>query len=644
MKIHALSASNFMSFQTLNFSVPDTGLHFVGGEVRGQSVFNSNGAGKSALFEALCFGLYGKTIRNAGKDDIINRKTGKDCVVAVELESDGHEYSVFRFRGDSDNANELRLMKGEQDITAGNMNATQDMLNQILGMNWLVFSNAVVFGEKARRFTQAKDSEKKEIFDEILMLHQYQLAQHAVKGDVKALQTNLDKHKQDVDLILVSLGQYKDSYTEEEGRLAEAKEKSKEFDAQIEALIAEIKEAEEGVEGAEKELLVLEKDKQTMIEGNDELYKAVTELTEEKNVQVSEARGIEDQARVELRHYSGKYSEVTGFLEGKALPVGQRCPKCKHLITEESEEDVRKHFMEEKRLLKTKMDEFRPVVEEAEEHRRSTEEEFDKKIEEATALRHDYDIQMVKMEDRLAGARGYTQQANSLIASKKQSISVLQESATKDTKSIEVRMEDILKKMEPLQEKLLGSEKSILEIEGEMEYHTFWIEGFGNKGIKSFLLDEVVPDLNSKANYYASMLMDDDVIVEFKTESTLKSGESRDKFNVKILFGGQGRIEPEEVAYENCSSGEKGRIDVAILLSLQNLIFSRSANSGNLVIFDEVFEHLDITGIERVVNLLKEEAQSKAILVISHQNELKDYFDNQILVVKDTHGVSRIEA
>ena len=98
----------------------------------------------------------------------------------------------------------------------------------------------------------------------------------------------------------------------------------------------------------------------------------------------------------------------------------------------------------------------------------------------------------------------------------------------------------------------------------------------------------------------------------------------------------------EIVVYENCSSGEKGRIDVAILLALQNLIFSRNASNCNLVVFDEVFTNLDITGIERVVNLLREESENKAILVISHQNELKDYFDNQILVVKDGGG-SRIE-
>jgi len=77
-------------------------------------------------------------------------------------------------------------------------------------------------------------------------------------------------------------------------------------------------------------------------------------------------------------------------------------------------------------------------------------------------------------------------------------------------------------------------------------------------------------------------------------------------------------------------------------LALQNLIFSRGANNSNLIIFDEIFEHLDIIGIERTVNLLKEEAKDKAIYVISHQNEFADYFDN-VIMIKNEKGISRLE-
>ena len=637
MKITTLSALNFMSFKKLDFVFPDTGLHFVGGEVHGKAMSNSNGAGKSALFESLCFGLYGKTIRNAGKDDIINRSVGKNCMVGIELESDGHEYTIFRFRGDSENGNELRLIKGEQDITTGTVITTQEMIDQIIGLNWLVFSNAVIFGEKARRFTQAKDSEKKEIFDEILMLQQYQEAQLNVKNDTKSLKEDLVAHNQDIDMIVLSLDQYKTSYAEEEKRLEEAKEEGKGVEQQIVGLKAEVKEAEEKIKKIEVEFSTLEQNKQTVLDANTELYKTVTDLTEKKGVIVSEVRGTEDQARVEYRKLADRHSEITTILSSNSLPVNERCPKCRQPVTEESIVEVKKHYTEEKTVLDGRLMEAEKVLKDAEGVRFKVEKEQDDKIQEVVDLRHEYDVQLVKIDNDIDGVASQVLQAKAIIESKGREIGLMESAIEVNLQQIEKRMEVVLEKMDPLQKKLLELKNLATEIAGELEYYEFWIEGFGNRGIKSFLLDEVVPELNKKANYYASMLMDDEVQIEFKTESTLKSGESRDKFNVSIVYGGG------EVAYDNCSSGEKGRIDVSILLALQNLIFSRNANNSNLVIFDEVFESLDITGIERLVNLLKEEAKDKALLVISHQNELRDYFDNQILVVKDNAGFSRIE-
>jgi len=68
MKFLNLRAKNFMSFEELDFIFPQSGLYFVGGEIQDGGMSNSNGAGKSALFEALCYGLFGKTIRGIAAD------------------------------------------------------------------------------------------------------------------------------------------------------------------------------------------------------------------------------------------------------------------------------------------------------------------------------------------------------------------------------------------------------------------------------------------------------------------------------------------------------------------------------------------------------------------------------------------------
>ena len=59
--------------------------------------------------------------------------------------------------------------------------------------------------------------------------------------------------------------------------------------------------------------------------------------------------------------------------------------------------------------------------------------------------------------------------------------------------------------------------------------------------------------------------------------------------------------------------------------------------------FDEVFDALDETGVEQVIELLQELSKEKSsIFVISHNDHLKSYFTNIITVTKKD-GFSTIE-
>ena len=636
MNFNTLTALNFMSFKSLYFNIPDNGLHFIGGQVEEKPMSNSNGAGKSSITEALCFGLFGKTIRNAGKDDIVNRDVGKDCVVGIEFENNNQKYTVFRFRNDTENANELRLLQGEKDITLGTINATQDMINNVLGMNWMVFSNAVIFGENARRFTQAKDSEKKRIFDEIMLFQQYVEAQIKAKDELKSINITLSKAGNDFIVIESSMQQYRTTLNEENERLDIAKKtKIKALDY-IKILNSEIAVLDAEIKTDNEELKRIEIDKNSLEEENDLLYKTVVDLTAKKTEGLREYKNKENEYLVHVKMAMIKCTELNEILEISDLPEGVRCPQCRQIVTKGSIEEVKKHFR--KKLIESDSEyelELK-LHNKAKTLREEAEHDFDKKIDDARELRGDFDTQITKFINKIRFLKDVISDLKASIKSKSDEIGLREGYTEKAIAEIKDRKEKISIKIKDLDQKRLDLNVTIEDLKNEILYYDFWVEGFGNRGIKSFLLDEIVPELNKKATYYASMLMDNEIQIEFNTESTLKSGEIRDKFNISIMYS------DEVVAYENCSSGEKGRIDVAILLALQSLIFSRAVGNCNLVVFDEVFTNLDITGIERVVNLLREEAENKAILVISHQNELKDYFDNQILIIKDEDG-SRIE-
>lgn len=172
----------------------------------------------------------------------------------------------------------------------------------------------------------------------------------------------------------------------------------------------------------------------------------------------------------------------------------------------------------------------------------------------------------------------------------------------------------------------------------EVDVLQFWLEGFGNKGVKSLLLDHAVPMLQDNANLYLDCLSNGTAHLSVSTVSTIASGETRDKLNVSASFRNGGG------SYDKNSGGERRRVDLALLFALGDLGASKSRSGIQLRLLDEPFDDLDSIGSEQVVDLLNTYIVPKAgtVLVMSHNENLKALIPKRITVVKE-RGVSRIE-
>ncbi len=59
-------------------------------------ITGDNGAGKSTMLDAICWGLYGKAFRNISKSQIVNSLNKRDCVVEIEFVIGTRHYKVVR--------------------------------------------------------------------------------------------------------------------------------------------------------------------------------------------------------------------------------------------------------------------------------------------------------------------------------------------------------------------------------------------------------------------------------------------------------------------------------------------------------------------------------------------------------------------
>ena len=381
MRFKKLLAQNFLSFKKLEYEFQEAGLYFIGGEHLDSKISSSNGAGKSAFTEALCWGLYGKTVRAIGRDDVVNWKVGKDCVVEVEFEDDfGETYRVVRYRKHSKNGNNLAFFKGKESLTYSDSRKTQEEIDRILGLSWLVFSSAIVFGEKARRFAQATDKEKKEIFDELLMFHKYIEAQEQAKQDKKELQSKieatlfeLESWKGKIELATTQLSEAEETYN----RLKEEQEKTtsqiQEIESEIETFQRTLDEKREELEQRNKELEELK--------GEDtKLSKHLRELEEQKRVSLSAILKEKEQLYAEYVATKSRYEEKSALLEkGK-------CPTCGQEV---SAEGLNLDALSEK--VKTLHQQYSSKEKEC----LQIEEEWNEKIKKTYSVREELDLSLI---------------------------------------------------------------------------------------------------------------------------------------------------------------------------------------------------------------------------------------------------------
>lgn len=171
-----------------------------------------NGVGKSTIMQALNFVLYGKSIDNRIKlTNLVNKTNKKNCEVEVEFEKDGAYYKIIRTRSPTNvhlYVNDTMIIDPEnsnvEDEAQGENRATQQVIEEIIGMSQEMFTQIVTLSTSDEPFLAKGAAKQRQLIEELLTITQLSEKAEKLKELVKGTKEAIEREKFRCDTIEAS--------------------------------------------------------------------------------------------------------------------------------------------------------------------------------------------------------------------------------------------------------------------------------------------------------------------------------------------------------------------------------------------------------------------------------------------------------
>ncbi len=663
-------------------------------------ISGSNGAGKSSLLDAITWALFGQarkrdeslvnlqskaaevafTFEYEGNIYRVLRALprGKNTMLEFQILDDGQQTT-----DDGEWSMVNRLSSGAwRPLTERSLRETQARIEQILRLDYETFINVSFFLQgRADQFAQQPPTKRKDILSNILGLEVWEVYKERTANRRKAIERDLDAldvRLQEIETELAEEqprkqklkdieAQLKLTSTQRETQVSILENLRKIAASQLAAEKARLEEERRGLKEQEKTIheqasalsdltAQIERAKKSLAEAEEKIVKR-SELEKDRNAR----REKYAELKAENESLKAKMDELKAHIDQLAAAEGATCPLCGQALSKEHRHSTLKQLNEEG---KEKGDRFRA--------NKSALDDLARRIA-------DYESQIVKLEnverERLAYSNSITQLAER-IETIKNSVKTWEAAGAKRLKEIETILASkkyALETQEPIasvdeaervlsglqeQENRLNQEvgaarqkvnvlddlrkrKKRLEAEREesalqIGRHKTLERAFGKDGVPALLIEQALPEIESKANELLDRLSDGGMSVRFVTQSAYKDKKREDlkeTLDIQISDGAGGRD------YEMYSGGEAFRANFAIRLALSEVLASRKGARLQMLVIDEGFGSQDALGRQRLLQAIRAVQDDFAkVLVITHLDELKDAFPTRIEVEKMEGG------
>lgn len=635
MKVLSVSLENYGAFYgSHTLDLANKGLTLVLGDNTDEPRMSSNGAAKSSGFEGLDWVLFGEIPKGDHVDSIINDECASVKGVVRLLDEDRGTPIVVERSKVRSKAAQLQFWVGDTHYRALDTAETQKLLERELGLDRDVFHATVLFAQTdTLHFADATEAKRMEILTKILPeLSQIDRWLETAKAKAKVLadeSENIARRKAEVEgrqagivSTLAGLDAKVSNWATQQARdLATITVSGKDLAAQVEREKARLT----GEEAVKLEVQRLE---------------AATPA-----VDFSAANEFEPKIQsvgALIREWSSKVQEA----QSKVIAIDRQLVKCRDAVAKGvcpqcGQPMAGAHIAQEMEQL---AQERGPVAQEALGAQKAV----------ATYQAELQGLQAQQVSIRANAEQAYKAHMNLVLTARKQlepyqaiktslaGVEYALQAARSEylRKSTEAnpyvgQKEDLEAQVTQLGVLISQISTDIIQNTDQRRYVDFWVDAFGLKGLKNYVLDERLQEMSDAANTWVKMLTGGTIWVRFETQRMGRSTKKlSNDINIRVFrYNPNGTV--TERNYKSWSGGEKKRVSWAIDFGLSRLVAARATKRYDLLVLDEVFKHVDSAGGEAVVEMLQHLRQEKSsIFVIEHSDSFTSGFENRLLVRK----------
>jgi DNA repair exonuclease SbcCD ATPase subunit len=606
VQLDVLKIARFKSFtdeQQLDLAGRPVGLHFLRGRNLVDKRLGSNGSGKTSIWDALCWCLYGKTPSGLRNPDIEPWAGRHSSNVSLSLLVDGKRHTITR----GTHPNRFLIDDKEADTASGTFD--------LIGMDYSLFTNTILLGQGQPLFFDLTPKDKLSLFTEVLRLDRWDERSAKAADKTRKYETQIGEYQSAIDAQTQVLAEIDEL-------LKSARKAADDWEGARQKQITESANIIKALTKQYDGLLALKESADLDFDGAGTELKACKRTVTEALDRVKDAERAVDRAEYERKQVKDRIDKLADSIKG--LAKGDNCPVCLQPLSgtalDKHRKDVQREIesltIEWKKPLATKLN----VELTAAKHRlgilRDQEQKFSDKADKA---RNTLDRLIPEVADLKA-------QLDTALRAKNRS--------EDENNPYEAQIKTLNVRKTKVKTALTEDRQDLKTVTELAERTRFWVKGF--KDIRLFVIDEVLQELELTAN---SMLEEVGLIgwhVQFDIEKETKSGSIQRGLIVTI----QSSVHKEPVRWESWSGGEGQRLRLIGALALSEVLLNYAGVEPDFEALDEPTRHLSGAGISDLCDFLAERAKTlkRRTWYTDHRVTESSRFASTVTVTRDKQG------